>query len=209
MEVAMAVSDTDEIARRIKRAGENTWRNSNIEKKRAYERAYYAKTIEKRREKAKTRYANETPEQRAKRNEYQKEYVKNNPENILANKRRYREKNREKLRAAHHAYIRDDNGKPNAKYLHRKKRTIERRAADLETLAGRPKPLLCEVCGGPPSDRAGMNFDHCHTTGRFRGWLCRNCNVTLGLVGDNSQRLRALADYLDRFNDQVYNPPVE
>jgi hypothetical protein len=43
-----------------------------------------------------------------------------------------------------------------------------------------------------------MNFDHCHTTGRFRGWLCRNCNVTLGLVGDDPNKLRALADYLEK-----------
>lgn len=191
------MSDIDEDALRIKtRAGAMTWRRANLEKKRAYDRAYYAKTIERRREKARERYQNETPEQREARIAYHREYIKKNREARLETQQRYREKNRDKLRAAHHAYIRDDDGKPNAKYLHKKKRIIEMRAADLETLAGRPIPLLCEVCGGP--DKQRMNFDHCHTTGRFRGWLCRNCNVTLGLVGDDPNKLRALADYLEK-----------
>lgn len=200
------MSDIDETERLIKRAGENSWRRSNLEERRAYDRAYYAKTIERRREKAKERYQNETPEQREARNAYHREYIKNNREARLETQRRYREKNRDELRAAHHAYIRDDNGKPNAKYLHKKKRIIEMRAIDRETLAGRPRPLACEVCGGPPSDKRGMTFDHCHTTGRFRGWLCRNCNLALGYVRDNSQLLRALADYLDRFHGQLTNP---
>jgi hypothetical protein len=201
------VSDINEDLRRINNARNATRRRADPEKKRVQERAYYAKTIERRREKARERYKNETPEQREARNAYHREHIKNNREARLATMARYREKNGAKLRAAGRAYIRDSDGNPNTKYLHKKKRTIEQRAADLETLAGRPCPLICEVCGGP--DKQRMNFDHCHTTGRFRGWLCRNCNVTLGLVSDDPNRLRALADYLDRFNGQVYNPPVE
>lgn len=194
------MSDIDEIARTVERARTNTQRRKNLEAKREYERAYYAKTIERRREKARERYKNEAPEHREARDAYQREYVKNNREAINANKARYREKNRDKLRAAHHAYIRNDDGRPNAKYRHKLKRIIEMRAADLATLAGRPKPEACEVCGA--SDRR-IVFDHCHAHGHFRGWLCINCNSALGLVSDNAQTLRALAAYLDRQNQST------
>ena len=62
------------------------------------------------------------------------------------------------------------------------------------TAPSRPKPLLCEAgCG-----RAARDYDHCHLTGAFRGWLCRQCNVALGMGMDSPALLRALADYLER-----------
>jgi hypothetical protein len=39
--------------------------------------------------------------------------------------------------------------------------------------------------------------DHCHRTGRFRGWLCRSHNRALGLLGDDPGMLRAAAEYLE------------
>lgn len=64
----------------------------------------------------------------------------------------------------------------------------------VERLAGRVRPDRCEVCGA-----AGrIYYDHCHATGRFRGWLCRLCNVALGHVRDNPHLLRKLARYLER-----------
>jgi len=58
---------------------------------------------------------------------------------------------------------------------------------------GRPK--ACEVCG-LPSKR--ICFDHCHKTGRFRGWLCTGCNTALGMAKDNPETLRKLANYLEK-----------
>jgi len=40
------------------------------------------------------------------------------------------------------------------------------------------------------------NIDHDHITGKVRGLLCRSCNIALGAVRDNPDRLRALIDYL-------------
>lgn len=63
-----------------------------------------------------------------------------------------------------------------------------------ERKAGRKKPKQCEVCGG----RGLIVFDHCHATGVFRGWICDPCNRTLGQSQDNAERLRKLADYLEK-----------
>jgi hypothetical protein len=39
--------------------------------------------------------------------------------------------------------------------------------------------------------------DHCHATGKFRGIICDNCNVAMGLTGDQPELLRALADWIE------------
>jgi len=73
-----------------------------------------------------------------------------------------------------------------------------------EEIAGRPAPDKCEVCGGSESKnrngKSRMHFDHDHKTDRFRGWICGPCNRVLGLVKDDSERLRDLAEYLERHN---------
>jgi hypothetical protein len=52
--------------------------------------------------------------------------------------------------------------------------------------ATRPRPALCEMCGGPPTSGKAMCWDHDHVTGAFRGWLCSHCNSALGLLGDQT-----------------------
>ena len=59
----------------------------------------------------------------------------------------------------------------------------------------RPRPASCEVCGST-NGKERLAWDHCHTTGRFRGWLCKQCNVALGLVKDNPNTLIKLSSYL-------------
>lgn len=72
----------------------------------------------------------------------------------------------------------------------------------LEKLAGRPRPSFCECCGGPPNSRLSkkLEYDHNHKTGKFRGWLCRNCNGALGMVKDEISRLEKLISYLQKEN---------
>lgn len=62
-----------------------------------------------------------------------------------------------------------------------------------EKEAGRSKPSQCELCTG----FGKIVFDHDHLTGKFRGWLCQQCNVTLGFVKEDINRLKLLISYLE------------
>jgi Recombination endonuclease VII len=63
----------------------------------------------------------------------------------------------------------------------------------------RPRPKACEACGRKPGTR-GLHCDHVHSTGKFRGWLCSQCNVALGMVGDTKRGLLKLIRYLEKVN---------
>lgn len=41
--------------------------------------------------------------------------------------------------------------------------------------------------------------DHCHTTGLSRGWLCVKCNLALGYVDDDIEKLKNLITYLKTY----------
>lgn len=61
----------------------------------------------------------------------------------------------------------------------------------------------CAICQKPESyQRNGMlkvlSVDHCHNSMKTRELLCAACNHMLGNARDNSETLRAAADYLDR-----------
>ena len=45
-----------------------------------------------------------------------------------------------------------------------------------------------------------LDADHNHATGQKRGLLCRACNTTLGQMGEDPDRLRSAADYLEKWN---------
>ncbi len=50
----------------------------------------------------------------------------------------------------------------------------------------------CQVCGS----KRRLVVDHCHQTGAVRGILCTECNVSLGNLHEDVDRLLALAAYL-------------
>jgi len=64
------------------------------------------------------------------------------------------------------------------------------------TCAGR-----CAACGSEPDSMRALHLDHDHETGVVRGFLCNTCNVALGMVRDSPERLRQLAEYLERIAD--------
>lgn len=63
--------------------------------------------------------------------------------------------------------------------------------AMLESQGGR-----CAICCRSRRGRR-LAVDHCHATGAVRGLLCSSCNQTLGKMGDDPERLRAAAAYLE------------
>lgn len=55
---------------------------------------------------------------------------------------------------------------------------------------------LCDICKQKPS--YNLYVDHCHSTLKIRGLLCRNCNSMVGFSEDEPQRLVSAAEYLRR-----------
>ena len=59
---------------------------------------------------------------------------------------------------------------------------------------GDVKRGACEVC----ETECELCYDHDHSTGLFRGWLCQRCNSGIGQFQDDPYRLVAAAAYLRR-----------
>lgn len=57
----------------------------------------------------------------------------------------------------------------------------------------------CSVC---LSQDVRLDHDHDHETNEWRGWICRKCNLMLGLAHDNLETLTRAVDYLK-------NPPIK
>lgn len=63
----------------------------------------------------------------------------------------------------------------------------------------------CAICKQEESSlgRSGkilpLAVDHCHLTGRVRGLLCKNCNISLGNMEDSVERLSSAISYLQRW----------
>ena len=63
----------------------------------------------------------------------------------------------------------------------------------LERTNPRPRPgSECECCGRI----SRLNLDHCHATGRFRGYLCSDCNTGIGKLGDSKEGILKALVYL-------------
>lgn len=67
-----------------------------------------------------------------------------------------------------------------------------------EKAAGRLRPDACDCCKQIKTLRRALHWDHDHTTGQFRGWLCHHCNLALGSAQDSVERLQQLIAYLKR-----------
>jgi hypothetical protein len=52
----------------------------------------------------------------------------------------------------------------------------------------------CAICEGRIESNA--HVDHDHETGKVRAVLCKNCNIALGLLGDDIGNIVRAADYL-------------
>jgi hypothetical protein len=64
--------------------------------------------------------------------------------------------------------------------------------------ATRPAPAECENCNKTFKSGHDRHLDHCHKTGKFRGWLCNRCNRGLGFFDDCIEGLEQAIRYLKR-----------
>ncbi len=83
---------------------------------------------------------------------------------------------------------------PNSTVQERSQRLRLKQLRAKEKAAGRPKPKTCEICG---DEHQKIVWDHCHTTDKFRGWICNPCNLILGGVKDDIELLLKMALYLE------------
>ena len=44
-------------------------------------------------------------------------------------------------------------------------------------------------------------LDHCHDSGKFRGYICDYCNTSIARSFENPKTLRRQADYLEKHNE--------
>lgn len=82
----------------------------------------------------------------------------------------------------------------NLEHARRISREQRRRLTGLPTPT-RECPDICELCGTPPGKKS-LALDHCHVTGKFRGWLCRRCNLGLGNFKDNVLVMQRAIHYI-------------
>lgn len=65
----------------------------------------------------------------------------------------------------------------------------------------------CASCG---HDATGVEYrlcvDHDHETNEIRGLLCSGCNTALGWLGEDPERMYALARYIQRGGTGVFIP---
>ena len=132
---------------------------------------------------------------RAYRAEIARNWRKSNPQSSRASACRYRKANPEMMLSS--------NKKWHSKHPDANK--LKQRKYNKLPEPTRSEPLICDVCKKPETRRHkdtgklfALALDHCHQTGKFRGWLCSRCNSTLGRYQDDIAVFLNMADYLIR-----------
>jgi len=62
-----------------------------------------------------------------------------------------------------------------------------------------PETSHCDCC----HKKTKLQVDHLHGTATFRGWLCTNCNVGTGKLGDNLRGVLQAAIYLEKDKSKI------
>lgn len=57
----------------------------------------------------------------------------------------------------------------------------------------------CQIC----HKKDKLVIDHDHITGKYRGLLCRHCNLAIGHLQDDPERARAAAKYLQKHRNDT------
>jgi hypothetical protein len=164
------------------------WREANRDKTREYGRRYARKNRDKIAQARKLA----SEEQKALVREQQKSWARANPDKVKAAKARYRAK----MTPEQRQHERDVN---------RMNRKALAYGLTKEQVVKEEAKTHCPICLAPFSQErrgpASQCFDHCHTSGHFRGVICFRCNTALGMFQDNSESMLRAVKYLDSWYD--------
>lgn len=95
--------------------------------------------------------------------------------------------------------------------LNMQKRKEESKWKRIEKLYGVTKSIFdlmlkdqdhkCAICESEIKESA--HIDHCHTDGHVRGLLCSRCNQAIGLLDEDTERMKKAVSYIRRSHDAV------
>ena len=123
--------------------------------------------------------------------EYFRNYFKNHKDHIRINQAKWREKNREKIRAyAHEWHLANPEMVLNLS-VKKYGLTAKEYARLLANQGG-----VCAICGERPA-KYRLNVDHNHKTGAVRALICHSCNRGIGYLRDSPEVLRKAANYIE------------
>jgi Recombination endonuclease VII len=107
----------------------------------------------------------------------------------LAEHRAYRAKYRAELAARHRRKVQAD---PDYRDK-RRARSYGLSFREFKAIFAR-QGNVCAIC---KTSSRRLCIDHCHATGKVRGFLCNKCNVGLGYYNDDPRLMRAATAYLE------------
>lgn len=55
---------------------------------------------------------------------------------------------------------------------------------------------VCAICQDKCETGMNLAVDHCHTTGKIRGLLCKNCNTAIGLFKEDTDNMLKAIKYI-------------
>ena len=153
------------------------------------------------------RYKEKTKEQGKKYRELNKESIKTsqhnwyekNKERISILRKENYQLNKEEIQKKQHLY----RNKPSSKKRSRNNNLMRMYGIDINRYNQilESQNYTCAICGSTETGGRGkkhFSVDHCHTTKKVRGLLCKSCNIMLGEAKDNPRTLSRAIEYLER-----------
>lgn len=90
--------------------------------------------------------------------------------------------------------------------IHKKKSVMQIKKQGISRpIPSKANPYKCDNCSKDIVTTKTLQLDHCHLTGKFRGWLCKECNISLGNLGDSIEGLFKTVKYLNKTQQKSIN----
>lgn len=129
--------------------------------------------------------------------EYNKKWHAANRDKILAQKKEYRAANKDKILAKNKEYRAAN--KEEIKYQKKEYSLLKNYKITLNdyNILFNKQNGCCKICGvNELLLKGSLCVDHCHSTGKVRGLLCKACNLMIGNAKDDINTLNRAIIYL-------------